>query len=62
MDKQQTETKVERIMYGQTCSRCGKHISGTSRKQLAHTFEMHLFYCKRTKEKEDSINNNGGQN
>lgn len=41
------ESKIERSRFKQTCPRCSKEIKGTSRKQLRHTFEMHLLYCKK---------------
>lgn len=47
-----TETKIERSLFTQVCHRCNKEIKGTSRKQLKHTFGMHLLYCQNTKQNE----------
>jgi len=41
-----TKIKVERETFATTCKRCGKQITGTSKKMLESNFHMHELFCK----------------
>jgi len=41
-----TKSKKEVSIYKIVCARCGKEITGVSKKQLKHNFRLHEMFCK----------------
>jgi hypothetical protein len=51
--KKKMETRQVMIQeFVETCPKCGKEVSGTSKKAVEHNFKVHLLSCPSNKENE----------
>jgi hypothetical protein len=52
-EQEPMEHKIEISRFTMKCNRCGKVIMGTTRRQLEHTFGLHLLYCKKQRQQQN---------